>query len=81
VLDQFNSGEATGLATLYLDGQPAGAISRRRQTFTWDLDRAAIMPGLGYVGLIDDLAIFGRAFTASEVAELHALPAGVSKLK
>lgn len=76
----FNTGAATGVARLYLNGQAAGTISDRVQTFTWDADRAAVMLGLGYVGLMDDLALFDRALSAEEVAALYHLPEGVAGL-
>lgn len=76
----FNTGSATGVARLYLNGRVAGTISQRVQTFTWDADRAAVMLGLGYVGLMDDLALFDRALSAEEVAALYRLPEGVASL-
>ena len=66
----FNSGEPNGLATLYLDGKKAGEVSSRTQTFTWDPNQAAVMLGLSYVGLMDDLALFDRALTPGEIAKL-----------
>ena len=52
----------------------------RRQAFTWDLSKATIRLGLGYVGLLDELAIFNRALSAGEVRMLFELPAGLSGL-
>jgi hypothetical protein len=77
---QFNSGRADGTARLYLDGRPAGALSPRQQTFTWDPARATIALGAGYVGLFDELSVFNRALSDGEVAALYALPAGVTGL-
>lgn len=68
--ERFNTGQADGVATLYLDGQRQGGLTGRNQTFTWDLDRAAIMIGLGYTGLFDELALFDRALSPAEVASL-----------
>ena len=78
---KFNTGKPDGTATLYLDGKQAGMISARTQTFTWDAARAALMPGLSYIGLMDDLAVFDRALTAEEVGQLFALTGGVAELK
>ncbi len=78
--ENFNSGGDDGVATLYIDGQPRGSLQGRRQTFTWDPAKAAIMLGLSYVGLMDDLAIFDRALTAEEIKQLYSLPQGVSSL-
>ena len=79
-IKHFNTGEPNGVATLYLDGKPAGEISSRTQTFTWDPGRTAIMLGLSYIGLMDDLALFDRALTPEEIAELFALKGGVGTL-
>lgn len=78
--ENYNTGRPDGVAQLYLDGKPAGTISARRQTFTWDQEKSHIMIGLTYVGLFDDLAIFNRALGAEEVALLNRLPNGVGGL-
>jgi|688.fasta_scaffold23871_4 hypothetical protein len=80
VFEHFNTNEPNGQATLFLNGKKAAAISNRVQTFTWDLDQSAIMLGLGYVGKMDDLAIFNRALTEAEVQMLSGLPRGVAEL-
>ena len=77
----FNSSKADGVALLYLNGKPAGSISSRTQTFTWDTSRAAIMLGLGYIGRMDDLAIFDKPLSPDEIAALFALPQGVTSLR
>jgi len=78
--DRFNTGRDDGVARLYLNGVPAGVIGPRRQTYTWDEARSLIMLGVGYLGLWDELAIFDRALTPSEIAAVHALPHGVADL-
>ncbi|MCC7007401.1 MAG: LamG domain-containing protein [Acidobacteria bacterium] len=78
--DRFNTGEPDGVARLYLDGQPAGALTARRQTFTWDPAQAAINIGAGYVGMFDELSVFGRVLSDAEIKALHALPTGVAGL-
>ena len=70
--EHFNTGRADGVATLYLDGQRKGSVRGRNQVFTWDPDKAAIMLGLSFTGLFDELAIFDRALDAGEVRGLHA---------
>jgi hypothetical protein len=71
--ENFNTGKANGVATLYLDGQKQGHLSPRVQTFTWDVDKTAIMLGLSYIGLWDELSVFNRALTAEEVKDLNAV--------
>lgn len=54
---------------LYLNGLHQGSYSRPLQ-FTWDPERAAIMLGLNYIGLMDDLMVFDRPLTAPQVQRL-----------
>lgn len=67
-------------ATLYLDGKSQGSI-KQPSKFSWDVEKAAIMIGIFYIGDYDDLAIFNRAFTEAEVKSLYELPKGVSSLQ
>jgi len=76
----YNTGKADGVTTLYLNGESVGALSPRQQTFTWKIADARIYLGLSYIGRFDELTIFDRALTASEVKELHQLPNGVKAL-
>jgi hypothetical protein len=69
--DHFNTSASNGSARLYVDGQLAGTMPLRQQSFTWDLDKALIMLGLSYTGDWDELAIFDRPLTSSEIARLH----------
>jgi hypothetical protein len=79
--ESFNTGRADGVARLYLDGTPRGELAGRQQTFSWNPDETKIALGLNYIGLFDDLAVFNRALTAAEVAELHRLARGVADLR
>ena len=78
--ERFNTGRADGVAKLYLDGELRGTLSPRRQTFTWDPERTVIALGLGYIGLLDELSIFGRSLDAGEVRTLYGLESGVTAL-
>lgn len=80
-LKGFNTGKPNGESKLYLNGKQAAELSPREQTFTWQEDQSAIMVGLSYMGLMDDLAIFDRALTSEEVSYLHALPKGIRELR
>jgi len=77
----FNTDGTDGTAKLYINGDLQGTVKDRRQVFTWDLSKVTIRVGLGYVGLIDELAIFNRALSADEVRALYELPAGLGDLK
>ena len=78
--ERFNTGKPDGIARLYLNGEPRGALPPRQQTFTWDTRQAMIGLGLNYIGLLDEVSIFSRALAPAEVAELYRLPSGVSAL-
>jgi hypothetical protein len=45
------------------------------------MPRAAIRLGVNYAGLWDELAIFNRALTDREVAELHAVKGGLASVR
>ncbi len=74
-------GQPGGAATLYLDGErvPGGADDVG-EPFTWDIELGAIRLGVNYVGLFDELALFGRPLDDDEVRALHALDGGVAAL-
>lgn len=78
--ERFNTGRADGVAKLYLNGELRGTLSPREQTFTWDPERAVIALGLGYIGLLDELSIFGRSLDPAEVRTLYGLESGVTAL-
>ncbi len=78
--EHFNTGKSNGVARLFLNGEPRGTMSARQQTFSWDPTRAMIMPGLSYVGRWDELAIFNRALSGSDIRTLYRLKNGVSDL-
>lgn len=78
--ERFNTGKPDGVARLYLDGEPRGALAPRQQTFTWQPEDAIIGLGLNYIGLLDELSMFNRALAADDVARLYRLDSGVSAL-
>jgi len=77
----FNNSAPNGTADLYLNGSRVGSLSPRIQTFTWNVEQAAIMLGLGYVGSMDDLAIFNKALTTKEIEAVYKLPGGIKDVR
>ncbi len=71
VFDHFNTGKKDGSATLYIDGKKQGSVAGRELTYTWDPDKAAIMLGLSYTGLLDEIAAFDRPLTDAEIKALY----------
>jgi len=67
-------GTPNGSASLYLDGKLQGTARGISEPFEWDPSKAAIRLGVNYIGLFDELAIFDRELSASEIAALHAKP-------
>jgi hypothetical protein len=75
---RFNTGRPDGRLAGYLDGEPAGTLEGRRQTYTWTPDEDVLIAlGIQYIGLIDELSIFNRALSHDDVRELHRLPEGI----
>lgn len=64
----FNSQSAK--AELFVDGQSVGTMNKP-QRFTWDTSKLAIIPGIYYSGLMDELAIWNRALSAAEIRQLQ----------
>ena len=69
--ENFNFGKPNGVAKLYLNGEERAGLKERLQTFTWDYEKALIMLGLSYVGDFDELAIYDRALSAKDIADLY----------
>lgn len=63
--------ESNGTAKLYLNGNLQGTAADIREPFNWDLSRTAIRLGVNYVGLFDELAVFNRALTDSEIGDVY----------
>ncbi len=77
--EKFNGGRDDAVARLYLDGALQGEL-KGKKTYRWDLSKAAIVLGMNYVGLYDDLAVFNRPLTAEEVGALGRLEGGIRSL-
>ena len=65
---------------LWLNGKLQGAIEGWDLTFGWNADTVQLVLGASYVGHMDELAVFDRALTDTEVQQLHALKNGVREL-
>ncbi|MBY0376107.1 MAG: LamG domain-containing protein [Bryobacteraceae bacterium] len=63
-------GSGKGTATLYVNGKAQGTTPALAESFAWDLSKGRLRLGVAYVGLFDDLAVFNRALTAKEVAQI-----------
>ncbi len=73
--NHFDTGKPNAVATLWIDGRPAGQLTERQLAMNWNLDRTGIYFAVSYIGLMDELAVFDRPLSAAEIAYLHAHPA------
>jgi len=69
-----------GSAQLYLNGELHGTQQDIREPFGWDVERATIRLGLSYVGLLDELAIFNKALSKEEIAELYSMQGNLKSI-
>ncbi len=65
---------------LYLDGKLQGVIRNWDLTFEWDPACVFLVLGAAYVGHMDELAVFNRVLTESEVNKVYCLQNGVRDL-
>ncbi len=71
VLINFNHlNTEDGIASLYLDGKLVGTRSDIVDPFTWDYEKANILLGLSYIGLMDEVSIYNRLLTEEEITTL-----------
>lgn len=68
-----------GMASFYINGKAQGS-RKISEPFTWELEKSRIFLGLNYIGLMDEVAIFDRALSASEVQTLYNLAEGAKML-
>lgn len=80
--EKVNQG-AAAVGRLYIDGELQGTLEGRNLDFGWDesdVERLKLALGSYYIGEMDDLAVFDRPLTESEIARLRELERGVATL-
>ncbi len=80
IINFSNLSTENGEAKLYMNGELKGTRSNITTPFTWDLELSNIYIGLGYIGLMDELSIFNRNLTDTEITALYNLENGVHTL-
>lgn len=78
VFSKVNTAQPT--YKLYINGEYKGSIEGVNDPFTWEPQYGKIMLGLGYIGLMDELAIFDKVLTAAEVTSIFKLKSGLKTL-
>jgi len=71
---------AEGKAALYMNGEMKGIRKEIKDPFTWEIEKSNILLGLGYIGLMDEVAIFNKHLSKEEIKELYELSNGVKEL-
>jgi hypothetical protein len=79
--ENLDTGRADAVTSLSIDGKLIGQVKGRAIAMGWDIEKAGIYVAIGYIGLIDEFAIFDRALTAEEVIALGKTPGLLSSLK
>jgi len=79
--NNFDTGKNDSLAMLHVDGNKIGAVKDYNIAMDWDIDRAGIYVAVGYIGLLDELALFDRPLTGDEVTALYKKPGLLAPLK
>ncbi|GAB5525559.1 MAG: hypothetical protein Roseis2KO_34310 [Roseivirga sp.] len=80
VITHKELGTTSGISTLYLDGKDMGSISGNDDVFNWELEKSNIYLGLSFVGMLDELSIYNKAFTPELVEKLFSLKAGLKSI-
>ncbi len=75
---QINTNNA--VSKLYVDGVLQGAVKDVNDPFTWVKENGKIMLGLSYVGFMDELTVFDKTLSDSEVTAIYGLKNGVKTL-
>jgi len=55
----------------YVDGVLQGELAVK-EAFTWGVEKSNILLGVGYIGLFDELTVFDRPLSISEVKQIFA---------
>lgn len=79
VFKGMNHSEGLSECTLYVDGKRIGTL-KRKQKFSWNLEKTYLMLGIYYVGFLDDFAVFNVALTEKQIQMLATSGKSVSDL-
>ena len=79
-LENINDKKNSPVGSLYINGKLQGVIEKWDMTFDWDPGKVLLVLGANYVGHLDDLAVFDRPLTGSEVGLVFGLKNGIREL-
>ena len=63
-------GAGAGSASLFLNGKQVSSTTGIKEPFQWDLGLLAIRIGVGYTGLMDEIAVFDRVLSERDISEV-----------
>lgn len=78
----FDTGKTDAVSALFIDGKMMGEVKDRALAMNWDIDKTGVYIAVNYIGLLDELSLFGRSLTDDEVTLLYrrpGAPAGSSR--
>ena len=77
----FDTGKSNARAELWIDGKLIGHIQERAIAMDWNLDKTGIYVAVNYLGLLDELALFGRSLSEAEIKTLFGEPGVLAPLR
>jgi hypothetical protein len=77
----LDTGKPDAITALYIDGKLIGEVKDQAIAMGWNVEKANVYLSLGYVGLLDEFALFDRALSAEDVTLLHKKPNLLAPLK
>ena len=75
-----DSGKPDSTVALWIDGRRVGELTKRNIAMKWDIGQTGIYVAVGLIGRLDELAVFDRELTGSEIGLLHRKAALLSGL-
>jgi len=58
-----------------------GALENRALAMDWNMEEAGLYTAVNYIGLLDELALFGRELSSGEIRQLHEKPDFLAPLR
>ncbi|MBM4067848.1 MAG: LamG domain-containing protein [Planctomycetes bacterium] len=74
-----NTSAKDAVSAMYIDGKLIGEVKDRAIAMGWDLERTGIYVAVNYIGLLDELSVFDRPLTMTEVTALWKRPGLLSE--
>ena len=78
--ENANTGKKNGVGKFYINGEFRGEFRDWELTLNWNPEQIIVNSGAAYVGLFDELALFNRALTATEVKTVFEQKNGLHSL-